>query len=232
MVYSISYQEKVEKMAEWFPQVLDEIKRELKKEHLRKAPLFVQKCFPGKTIASITTEEMIKVYMQLLKQGDPQFLDLICYFWQVKHPELYPFFQKKLQTIQEDISLIEKIDDAFAQELVKESVQEFGAVNSYLFSLFYEVAFSEDVYASLRKLALEETENAKSALAEEEEARSCALLRSQHERAITRMQDKYEKKLAALEIKYHTDVGQLRQELLNLRQASQQPELAGLVQKR
>lgn len=219
MVKTISYQEKAEKMAEWIPQILEEIKRDIKREHLRKVPAFLQKFFPGRNIASITTEEIVAVYTPLLQRGEPQFFDQICYFWQVKHPELYPFFQAKLQAISEDVAAITAIDDALAKEMIEKSVEEFGAVNTYLFSLFYEVAFSDALYEKLRLRALEETKSLETASKEEEEVRNCAQLRAQHERLILRMREKYEKKLSALEEKYHTDIRKLRQELNALRQA-------------
>lgn len=230
MVKSISYQEKVEKIGEWIPQILEEIKREIKREHLRKAPAFLQKFFGGKNINAITTEEIVDVYTALLKRSEPQFVDQICYFWQVKHPELYPFFQSKLQVISEDVAEITEIEDALACKIVEESVAQFGAVNTYLFSLFYEVALSDAIFESLRARALEETKSASAIAQQEEETRNCELLRIQHERLMTRMREKYEKKLSALEEKYHTDIGRLRRELTELREAD--PSIAGKAQTR
>lgn len=221
MVKTISYQEKMEKVAEWIPQILEEIKRDIKREHLRKVPLFSQRFFSGKNIASVTTEEIIEVYTTLLKRGESQLFDQVCYFWQVKHPEIYPFFQSKLSTLSEDVSTITEIDDTLAKEIIDQAVAEFGAVNTYLFAYFYEVAFSEAIYEALRERALVETHTLRAQQNQEEEARDCALLRAQHERILVRMREKYEKKLAALEDKYHTDIGRLRQELALLRQEVQ-----------
>lgn len=218
MVKTMSFQEKIEKLAEWIPQILEEIKREIKRDHLRKAPIFSRRFFAGKNINTITTEEIVTVYTSLMKSGDSDFLDQIGYLWQLKHPELHPFFESNLKTISPNVSEITKIDDVFAAEIVEEAVTKFGAVNTYLFALLYEVALSDALFDNLRERAFEETRVTKIASEQEEEARNCEQLRMQHERLMARMREKYEKKLTALEDKYHTDVGRLRQELAELRQ--------------
>lgn len=217
MVKTISYQEKAEKMEQWIPQILEEIKRDIKREHLRKVPVFAQKFFSGRNIASITTEEIIDVYTPLLKRGEPQLFDQICYFWQVKHPEIYPFFQAKLRVLSEDVSTITEIDDAFAEKLVQEALKEFGEVNTYLFALFYEVAFSDAIYDKMFQEAKRATDLANSKQNQEEEERNLELLKAQNERLLMRLRDKYEKKLSALEDKYHTDVAVLRKEVASLK---------------
>lgn len=56
--------------------------------------------------------------------------------WLLKHQDIYGYFEKELE-------------EGGSERLVKGAVARFGALTTYIFSVFNEVQFSEDVFQSL-----------------------------------------------------------------------------------
>ena len=135
--------------------IFSSVKKSCRNEHLRVDRQFFKKWFGGKNYAEITVEDLTTVYPQVIAEGHESLAEFIVNRWLLRHMDIYHFFEKELQKINSHIEHITEIPLTEALKLQKAAVQQFGPVNTYIFTIFNEVAFPEVFLEGLRKFALQ-----------------------------------------------------------------------------
>lgn len=215
MLKDATYKEKYSMLKFWMPQVIENVKKDLKNEHLKNDFKFAKKHLTGKNINKLTTEDFINVYMTALEQEEnaEEIGEFITNRWLLKNSELYDYFERALSQITADFTQLTEIEPNRAQGIVDGAVAQFGAPRTYIFSVMNSVVFPKDVYEKLDRLAREDQKKFENAKVMAQEQLAHETLKDHYEQKIARLVDKYEKKLQGLQKKYLQDTESLRKQL-------------------
>lgn len=215
MLKNTTYKEKFSMLKEWLPVILDPIKRDLKNDHLKKDREFYKNYFSGKNLNKITSDDMVAAYSRVF--DDLEDLEEIGEFitnrWLLKNTEIYNLFEEKLTSLTDDFNELETMDEAFSKELMRESVEQFGAVKTYVFSVLNSVVFPKSVFDELLVEAQHQKNSAREIALSAEERMSLEECEKYYERQLKRLGDKYEKKLLGLQKKYLNDMDTLKKQI-------------------
>ena len=154
MIKEAETEKRFDTISPWMGEVIKDIKKDLKKEHLRQDLKFVQKYFSRKFVDKLTGEELLAAYSQELKEGNQELGDWITTRWVMKHTDIYQYFAHFLTQINPQFDEIEEIPEDKANLLIQGAVAQFGAKDTYIFSVLNAVAFSKNAYEGLRAEAL------------------------------------------------------------------------------
>lgn len=210
--------EKLLELKNWFPSILETVKKDLKNEHLKKDYVFVKKYLGGKNINRLENHELQDAYFAAL-QGEEkgeEIAEFMIHRWIFRNSEMYHFFEKELSKIKPEFTEIKELTAAEAEPLMQHSIQEFGAVRTYIFSKLNGVAFTPEQFSKLADIASKEEQHTKEHEEKAAGARSLEEMQTRHEQEISRLKDKYEKKLLGLQKKYTQDMETLKKQLGNL----------------
>jgi len=209
-----TYQTKFAILKKWLPNIIDTVRKDLKKDHLSKDPLFLKQHLGGKPVHKLTNEELVDGYSAVLENSDNAEAvgEFISNRWLLKHADLYYLFEQHMIQINPDVTKIVKLEESQAQPIIEEAVAEFGAVDTYLFCRINSVALTENTFKKLEKQA--EAEDAEEI--EEGKLESIEDVERVYQQMIARLTDKYEKKLSSLERKYVQDTDTLKKHIGNL----------------
>lgn len=223
MEHKKKYKDQFQDIAQWMPLIMEAAKKDLKNEHLKKDPGFLKKYFSHNNIAKISTEELSEAYLKAFRdeQETDSLGDFITSRWLLKHSEIYEFFERVLSKINPDFASITQLDDAQSTSIINEAVQQFGAINTYLFSILNGVVFTEASLQDLKARAKNEEMTKCEEEKRQQEVKSFESLKHNHAQEIARLTDKYEKKLSGLQKKYMIDVDCLKKQLANLQRKLQ-----------
>jgi hypothetical protein len=223
MYKNATYKEKFADLQEWIPFLIESLKKVLRNEHLKKDVYFVKKFLSSKNIHKITTEELADAYQKAIQEAEQgeELAEFITSRWLLKNSELYEFFESQLSRIDPDFTNLEEIQPVQAQALIDASIRQFGALQTYLFSVLNSVVFPRESFQHLKTQAQQHQEM------QEEESRKATeqftvdQIRKNFELEMTRLTDKYEKKLAGLQKKYINDVENLKKQVAQLQRKLQ-----------
>lgn len=210
-----AYREKFAKLQPWTNQILNEVKKELKTEHLRSDLSFAKKHFAKKYVDKLTVEEMAPAYLQEINDGNEEVGEWIASRWVMKHADVYHLFSELLSQFNPKFDEIEEIPDQIAKKLLQISVPEHGARNTYIFCILNSVRLPIPQYNDLRILAeKEETrgEEMPQPVAEE----SAEEVKLKYEKELQRLNEKHEKKFLGFQKKYAQDVQGLKKQIAAL----------------
>lgn len=201
----------------WIGQILQEIKKDIKTEHLPADKHFYKEHFGSRPLNRLTSEEINAVYEKELLAGNENLSEWVVNRWVFKHGDIYQFFAEELSKINPNFQEIELIPDADAESMLARA-KSFGAQSIYLFAELNEVVFSQKFFEQLRLAAEEERKD----LREQEEKKgaqeSLEQLLERTKREMARLQERYETKLAGVQRKYQTDVDALKKQIRSLQQ--------------
>ncbi len=203
--------DRYEMIKEFLPHVVQSIRKDLRKEHLKKDKEFLQNYFGGKNPNKLSVDELTIGYSQLLKQGNEALWDFFSERWLMKHTDIYDYFEDRLTEVNEKFSEIDQLDLPFAESLANGSIEQFGVLDTYLFSVLNSVVFPKSLFDELLIKAKHE--------ACEEPKKKPAHTQSSpehHERELNKLQTKYEKKLLGFQKKYDRDIGALKKQVAML----------------
>jgi hypothetical protein len=210
--------EKLLELKEWFPSILETVKKDLKNEHLKKDYVFVKKYLGGKNIHKLENQELETAYFTAL-QGEEkgeEIAEFMVHRWIFRNSEMYHFFEKELMKVRPDFTEIKELSAQEGEPILQEALREFGAVKTYIFSKMNGVAFTQDQFAKLGELAANEKQNVKDQEEKDSGAASLEEMQTRHEQELNRLKDKYEKKLLGMQKKYSQDMETLKKQLGNL----------------
>lgn len=211
-----TYQQKFQTLETWMPSLIHAIKKDLRQEHLKNDVAFVRQHFQTKNPAKITAEEMIEVYPKLVVEGNEALGEFMATRWLIKQGDLYQYFEGELSKINPNFAELKSIDQPVAQKMMQSAVSQFGATNTYLFSLLNSVVFPDSVYQELDLLARQETADNAEKSASDAKLQAAAKEQLDLTQTLARLTDKYEKKLQGLEKKYLQDTEALRRQVASL----------------
>lgn len=215
MLNETTSKQKLLSLKNWLPSIIESIKKEIRQEHLKQDWVFVKKYLNGKNIQKTTLEELVEGYETAIREDEKgeEIAEFVANCWIMKHSEIYHFYEKALSKINPDFEKIHSIPENVADDILKESSEEFGSSNTYVFCILNSVAFPQDLMDKLatqvkqKERELKEIEQ-KQAIIEQEADKF-----QKYENEINRLKDKYEKKLAGLQKKYFTDTEALKKQI-------------------
>lgn len=215
MLKESTYKEKFAMLKAWMPLIVEEIKKDLKNEHLRKDPGFLKTYFPGKNLSKVTSEELTEGYLKAIESGDntDELAEFIANRWLLKHSDLYYYFEQELTKINPNFNELKDIEKSAATKIMEGSIQQFGVIQTYIFCIFNSVVFPEEIYKKMNQEAIKSAAEAKEEAKINEEEASVEAMKKNHEQMVARLTDKYEKKILGLQKKYHLDVETLKKQI-------------------
>lgn len=218
MLKEATNKEKFLLLREWHFQIFEDVKKDLKNEHLRQDPLFLKRFFESKNLQKMTIDDLVEGYRKAVEEGEKadEIADFITNSWLLKYGDIYQHFEKELSKINPDFASMQELDHNTSQQIIEESVRQFGAPQTYLFSVFNSVVFPKEVFHQLNERAKNEVSQAKAHEEKAAEAQSAQALKTQHEKEIARLTEKYEKKLSGLQRKYLNDMEAMKKQVAAL----------------
>ncbi len=215
MLKDSTYSQKLTILKKWIPNIVEEIKRDLKNDHLKKDKQFCKTYFSTCDVARISTDDLSAGYRKAAENEavEENLAEFIGNRWLLKNTDIYDFYEFHLSKIDENFTELEVLEPEAAEKLVNASVHEFGPVKSYIFSVLNSVVFPETHFKKMEKLAEDQNKNVDGT---KEKKAECSESDKNYERQIARLTDKYEKRLAGLENKYNKDVDALKKQIVLL----------------
>jgi len=226
MYKNATYKEKYFALQAWMPTIIEDVKKDLKNEHLKKDLFFIKKYVGAKNVNKITTDELVHAYQSAIadEENGEALAEFITSRWLLKNSELYDFFDTTLSKINPNFSLLEEIDLTHSMNIIKEAKTLFGACPTYLFSVLNSVVFPKEIFQALAEQAEVEKQIHANKVEQLSEKLTTEKMKKNFEQEIARMTDKYEKKLSGLQKKYHMDMNQFKKEIANLQRKIQEYE--------
>lgn len=212
--------EKFLHLKDLFSEIVPQIRKDLKQEHLKQDLQFLKKYFSGKSSNKLSNEELAAGYLAALEAEEraEELAEFMANRWVLKNSDLYYFFEKKLSEINPNFTELTQIDDASAEGILEEAKTLFGAINTYVFSVLNSVVFSPEALHSLKGQALLERSSKEEVSQQNEEKMSLGTLQRTYEEKIARLSDRYEKKILGLQKKYIQDTENLKKQVTKLQQ--------------
>jgi hypothetical protein len=225
MLKDSTYKDKFVMLQEWMPRIVDEIKKDLRVDHLKADPRFFKQYFPGQVPNKITIKELAEGYLKAIAEEENEALaEFISTRWLLKHTDLYEFFVKELEKIDPNFDELELIEDEKAEPIIEQSLKGYGHLHTYVFCILNSVVFSEKIYAKLANDLRSRTAKEEVEILESNERLSVEKMVKNHERELARLKNRYEKKLSGMQKKYLDDTLGLKKQLANV-----QRKLDGLL---
>ncbi len=218
MLKNASYKEKFTLLKPWFSMLIEEIKKDLKNDHLKNDLIFCKRYLPGKNTSKATSMELAEAYSKAIEDYEraEDVAEYLSQRWLLKNSELYDFFEAALNNIDPNFTELEMLDLERSKQLMETSVKSHGALRTYFFSVINSVVFPKEIYDELSQKATTETDQKKAEALIMEENLSLENMRTHYEQQMARLTDKYEKKLSGLQKKYVQDTGNLKKQLAQL----------------
>lgn len=215
MYKNASYKEKYAAIKKWMPSIIDAVKKDLKNEHLKKDLAFVKQYLASKNLNKVTNEDLVEAYNTAIAQDErgEQIAEFITARWLLKNTDIYEFFERELTKISPEFTELVEIDLPQSEKLVALSVQNFGAPDSYVFSVLNSVVFPEQVFHALKHSAEKASKENIEQQTVKAEQLSFEKMKEDHQNEIARITDKFEKKLSGLEKKYLADTEGLKKQV-------------------
>lgn len=218
MYRDTTYKEKMTLLKEWGPAIFDEIKRDLKNEHIKQDYVFAKKYLGGKPAQRLTLDELVAGYLRAVEEEEQgeKIAEFIANRWMMKSSDVYGFFEKELSRINPDFNEIVELPEQESNKLIEQAIAEFGAPKTYLFAVINSVCFSKKQFEALKNKAETEKKREEEAFTKLQESASIEQLKKEFESKLSKMEEKYEKKLQGLEKKYVNDTASLKKQIANL----------------
>ena len=215
MLKESTYKEKFTMLQAWMPLIIDEIKKDLKSDHLKRDPGFFRAFFPGKNVSKITTEELTEGYLKAIESNEntEELAEFIANRWLLKHSDLYYYFEQELGKINPNFNELKDIEKSLATKIMEGATEQFGVIATYIFCIFNSVVFPEEIYKKMSQDAVQDAAKAKEEAEINAEEASVEAMKRNHEQLVARLTDKYEKKLLGLQKKYTIDVETLKKQI-------------------
>lgn len=216
MLKDATAQQKFALLNEWLPDIINEVRKDLKNDHLRNDPKFLKK-YIGKNLQKVEVEDLVKSYATAVAEGENDHLaEFIYQRWLLKNTDIYDFFVGQLEKINEDFTELKELDATTSKEISERSCQQFGACKTYCFSVINSVVFPKSIYDDLNNRAKKEKVEKASQKEEQNHLASQEEVVKSFELKIQRLTDKYEKRISGLEKKYLNDTEVLKKQIAQL----------------
>ena len=93
-----TYKEKFANLKSWIATIIEDIKKDLKNEHLKKDFQFIKNYLGSKNVNKVTNEDLVEAYAKAIAEDDnsEQIGEFISNRWMIKHTDIYHYFEKCL----------------------------------------------------------------------------------------------------------------------------------------
>lgn len=224
MLKNATYAQKMAMLKDCLQTIVQEIKKDLKTDHLRKDVSFVKSYFPQKNVSKLTVSELAEGYAIAIEDSEraDALGEFIANRWLLKNTDVYDYFANQLHQVTDDFASLDVLDADLSKKIMVESIQHFGAQKTYLFSVFNSVVFPEVIFNELREQAkIERLQAVESERVKNEQVES-AITAREFEQRLSRLTDRYEKRLTGMEKKYLKDVETLKKQIASLQRKLEQ----------
>jgi hypothetical protein len=170
MIKDLPLKSKFEYLSPVFSNILQDIRRDIRNEHMKQDREFVQKYFSRSYIESSSSEIEKAYYHEIVAQGNEVLADWIVSKWILRHAEVYEFFVSELSKINENFEEIEMIDGNVAKSIVARSVELHGLEDTFIFSLLNSVALADEMMEFLKNEVIKSKAVSDGACAQEKPA--------------------------------------------------------------
>jgi hypothetical protein len=148
---------KFQTLLPWMGEIITAIKKDIKSDYLSSDPAFCRKHFGTLPQSRITTDEIVAAFSKELIAGDEDMAEWVVHRWLERNEDLYEHFAERLFEINPEFDKIKLLSPSESSQVLDGAKESFGAKNVYLLSVMNGVVFPEEVFATLRKDAEEET---------------------------------------------------------------------------
>jgi hypothetical protein len=198
----------------WITEILQEIKKDIKTDHLHSDPVFYRTYFGNRPQNRLTTEELFEAYTKELIQGNEDLAAWVVNRWVFKKGDLYQHFADRLSEVNPDFDQIKELTVKQSERVLDGAFENFGAIDTFLFALLNGVVFPEEIKTRLSKAAEAEKEALLKEEQEHVEHTNLEKILASHQREVTRLHDK----IAGVQKKYTTDTEGLKKQIKALQQ--------------
>ncbi len=151
MLKEATYSEKITMLKGWLETIVQDIKRDIKSDHLSKDGNFVKNYFPHKNINKMTVSELAAGYAIAIedKERADALGEFIANRWLLKNIDVYEYFARQLNRLTDNFDTLDLIDLELSKKIMAESIELFGAQKTYLFSVLNSVVFPKEIFDEL-----------------------------------------------------------------------------------
>ena len=199
-------------LSPWFSDIISDVKRDCKSEHLRLDPVFVRQHFAGTPVQKISLEEMRVVYLQQILAGHERLSEFIANRWLFRNMDVYRFFEESLQKISPDFDKIKELTQEQADSLITQAADKFGYEKVFCFVAINDVAVPKEPFERLQRQALEALSKRQKEIPADDGADAEGRWRSE----MDRMKERHEKKIAEMTKKHQQEVQRFQKEIEKL----------------
>lgn len=224
MLKDMTYQEKFVVLNDWIPSIIEEVKKDLRHDHLKRDIGFARQFFPSKNPSKLTIEELVSGYDKALAKPEiaEELGEFISNRWLLKNTDLYYFFEENLKKVTNDFQDLKELERPFADKLAEEASRLFGPGKVYLFSVLNSVVFPKEVLDNLHKEAIRERAKKRELASEDLELKTWQDKEKNYQLQLSRLEDRYEKKILGLQKKYQIDIETLKKQIAALQKKVQE----------
>lgn len=221
MIIESTFKNKFISLGLFSKEVIRDLKKEITKE-LSKKNSIVQKKLSGVSIGDGKDEVVDLFFNLVVEKGDEELGEWLASSWVLKNSPIFKSFHKKISLISADYEKLTGFPTEKEEDLRESSIEEFGAIKTFIFSVLNSVVFSKKSMEDIRIRAEEEASDRKeislSSNCSVEEAREI------FEKEKKKILEKQEHKLLAVikrhqvEVEgYRKQIGQLQKKLEEVR---------------
>ncbi|MBS0627807.1 MAG: hypothetical protein JSS09_06305 [Verrucomicrobia bacterium] len=135
--------------------------------------------------------------------------------WIDKHGDMFKCFHDHLIKVSQNYDQLTELPLAVEESMAEASIKEFGALNTYIFSILNSVVFSEKKMKELRELAQKDKE--KSVESQEKSSElSVEELKKNFEEQMQKVLEKQEKKILGITERYRMEIAGYRKQISQL----------------
>lgn len=193
----------------WTLEVLKDIKKDIKTDHLHTDPVFYRTYFGNRPQNRLTSDEIYAAYEKELLKGNEDLAEWVVNRWVFKNGELYEVFAGRLSQINPDFNEIKNLSPEESKKVLEGVADSFGAIPTYIFSLLNGVVFPKEILEELRKGADAEKISQEKQAEQNEKQESLEKVIAAHQREISRLNDR----VAGVLKKYTNDTEALKKQI-------------------
>jgi hypothetical protein len=215
MIKDISLKSKFEFLQPFLGTFFQDIRKDIRNEHLKRDVAFLQKHFAKKSIDKITSDEIDVVYQnEIINHGNEDLAKWVISKWILRHAEVYDFYVKELSKINPDFDQINNLDLEQAKFLASLSVDKFGLKDTLFFSVINSVVFPDVVFEHLKDQLLQKNNSVEVSQVSDEI--SLKDIQKEHEAQMVKLTDRYEKRIQVISKMYQQDLEGLKKQIAQL----------------
>lgn len=148
---------KFQTLLPWMEAIVTSIKKEIKSDFLESNPIIRRTYFGNLPQNRITSMDISSAFTKEIEKGNDQISDFVIDRWIFKHGMIYNHFAERLYAVNPDFDQIKELTLEQSAQVLAGAKEAFGAIDTYVFSIFNGVVFPAAVLAGMLQDAKDET---------------------------------------------------------------------------